>query len=535
MRTIMLLFLLGSIAILPLFAQEPQVLNYQGIVSDETGNPSNGTFSIQFAIYNAPAEGAALWTEIREIEIIKGNFSVLLGETTPFPVNLFSKPMLYLGVRIGEDPEMTPRQRLGSVGSAFYTSFSDSTGKVSASNGMLTLNSIQPQKGNIDLVAGDNISLTPNPDNHTITINATATSGGGDNLGSHSATKNIKLNDHYISNDGDDEGINILNNGSVNTSSSLTVKGALYAEQKIVAAGNIQSSTQILCDGSIIVGPAFSSYGTGDICASNNILANHDVAAVRDVKANRYVYAKDGITTGGFIDGGTDMVIHGNIRSEKSIVTGTPSTSYSNGCIVSTNDVKADNNITAGDVIEAGGNIISGGNIQAGGKIEAGGDILADGTVKAADIKTGNPSSSVTPNSIASTNDLFADDDLVCGGTKSAFVESAGYGSYLFYCEEATEVWFIERGAGQLVNGVAQILLDPQFSAAITVGKGSPMRVQVTLTGDCNGVFVTGKSANGFTVKELMNGKSNATFDWEIACKRKSHENERMESVQTMQ
>jgi hypothetical protein len=53
--------------------------------------------------------------------------------------------------------------------------------------------------------------------------------------------------------------------------------------------------------------------------------------------------------------------------------------------------------------------------------------------------------------------------------------------------------------------------------------------VQITLTADCNGVFVAEKSATGFTVKELMGGTSSATFDWEVAAKRKGYEATRLE------
>jgi hypothetical protein len=48
--------------------------------------------------------------------------------------------------------------------------------------------------------------------------------------------------------------------------------------------------------------------------------------------------------------------------------------------------------------------------------------------------------------------------------------------------------------------------------------------VQLALTGDCNGVCVAEKTATGFTVRELRGGTSNATFDWEVAAKRKDYE-----------
>ncbi len=49
---------------------------------------------------------------------------------------------------------------------------------------------------------------------------------------------------------------------------------------------------------------------------------------------------------------------------------------------------------------------------------------------------------------------------------------------------------------------------------------GHPMKVFVQLEGDCNGVYVTSKSATSFTVKELQGGKSNVSFSWSIVATR---------------
>ncbi|MGB5989536.1 MAG: tail fiber protein, partial [Marinifilaceae bacterium] len=52
--------------------------------------------------------------------------------------------------------------------------------------------------------------------------------GGNDNLGNHTATENVQLNGKYLSNDGDTEGINIGNSGTVLMSKDLIVEDALY-------------------------------------------------------------------------------------------------------------------------------------------------------------------------------------------------------------------------------------------------------------------------------------------------------------------
>ena len=57
-------------------------------------------------------------------------------------------------------------------------------------------------------------------------------------------------------------------------------------------------------------------------------------------------------------------------------------------------------------------------------------------------------------------------------------------------------------------------------SPVIKVDATHPLRVFVQLEGDCNGVFVTNKTANSFDVKELQNGTSNAKFTYRIVANR---------------
>jgi hypothetical protein len=50
------------------------------------------------------------------------------------------------------------------------------------------------------------------------------------------------------------------------------------------------------------------------------------------------------------------------------------------------------------------------------------------------------------------------------------------------------------------------------------------------LEGDCNGVYVTEKSKQGFTVKELQNGNSNVSFSYQIVANRINRENSSLAS-----
>jgi hypothetical protein len=82
-------------------------------------------------------------------------------------------------------------------------------------------------------------------------------------------------------------------------------------------------------------------------------------------------------------------------------------------------------------------------------------------------------------------------------GTKSAVVATASHGECKLYADESAEVYFFDRGGGQLANGVAVIALDPVWLETVTIDAGHPMRVQVTLTGDCNGVRLRGREDRG--------------------------------------
>ncbi len=98
----------------------PALLNVQGKLTDTTGNPvADGSYSVMFTIYDAATGGTALWAENQVITTSGGLFSVMLGESTSFPNDLFDVSSLWLGIKVESDPEMTPRQRLTTAPYAF--------------------------------------------------------------------------------------------------------------------------------------------------------------------------------------------------------------------------------------------------------------------------------------------------------------------------------------------------------------------------------------------------------------------------------
>jgi len=103
-------------------AAVPQLINYQGILKDGSGNPvADGNYSVVFTIYDAPSAGNILWSETQSITTSSGLFTVLLGNVTPVADSAFNESTRYFGIKVGADAEITPRHRLISAAYSFRT------------------------------------------------------------------------------------------------------------------------------------------------------------------------------------------------------------------------------------------------------------------------------------------------------------------------------------------------------------------------------------------------------------------------------
>ncbi len=99
-----------------LYAAVPHLINYQGRLTDTSGVPLNGSYSITFRIYDAETTGTMLWEETQASVVVqKGIFSVLLGSVTNLGL-AFDIPY-FLEIKVGTEV-MTPRQRITSAGYA---------------------------------------------------------------------------------------------------------------------------------------------------------------------------------------------------------------------------------------------------------------------------------------------------------------------------------------------------------------------------------------------------------------------------------
>jgi site-specific recombinase XerD len=97
----------------------PRILSFQARLTDALNNPITAETPLRFSIYNDPtASGTALlWQENQNIAPdTDGVFSTTLGKNTHIPSTLFAQNgSLYLGVSVGGDQELQPRQQLATV------------------------------------------------------------------------------------------------------------------------------------------------------------------------------------------------------------------------------------------------------------------------------------------------------------------------------------------------------------------------------------------------------------------------------------
>jgi len=121
MKSAKILVLVGGILILAFsslaYADVPQRINYQGKITTPGGALVDTTIQMVFSIYNSPTAVSAFWSETHPaVAVQKGIFSVVLGMMNPLDLDDFYwRDSVYLGVKVGADPEMTPRKQIVST------------------------------------------------------------------------------------------------------------------------------------------------------------------------------------------------------------------------------------------------------------------------------------------------------------------------------------------------------------------------------------------------------------------------------------
>jgi hypothetical protein len=101
----------------------PAQLVYQGRLLKADGSPVTEALPIIFALYETATAGSPLWSEQHTVDPSDGFFEVVLGDSpggatassqVPLPAVVDGR-QLWLGIKAGSDPEMSPRTPLASA------------------------------------------------------------------------------------------------------------------------------------------------------------------------------------------------------------------------------------------------------------------------------------------------------------------------------------------------------------------------------------------------------------------------------------
>jgi hypothetical protein len=134
---------------------------------------ADGDYQITFTIYDGG--GVSQWSSgQQDIPVANGLFNYLLGSAVQIPSTIFGEGALFLGIKVGADPEMVPKTLLTSSPSA-AVAYNLAGGNVKTSNGILTvMNSDQTEAiemGSLERGGvGIRLKSTQTPERNLLTI-----------------------------------------------------------------------------------------------------------------------------------------------------------------------------------------------------------------------------------------------------------------------------------------------------------------------------------------------------------------------------
>jgi len=106
-------------------SQIPEMITYQGLLTDDTGSPvADGIYTLTFRIFDVATGGTALWTETQSnISTTGGLFRAFVGSVNPLTEDFHDQ--CWLEVQVGSGAPQTPRVTLTSVPYSYMSMDSD--------------------------------------------------------------------------------------------------------------------------------------------------------------------------------------------------------------------------------------------------------------------------------------------------------------------------------------------------------------------------------------------------------------------------
>lgn len=147
-------------------ADVPRSINYQGRITDSNGDPVTGDYTIEFRISDAPTLGLLLYNSgPQTVAVTNGLFRVNIGEPPmpELPISIFEDTNRYLSIKVGSDPEISPRTKITSVPYAYQVrtidgaTGGDVSGTVDFNSGASTRAQVSPSLSRITTYGSDDL------------------------------------------------------------------------------------------------------------------------------------------------------------------------------------------------------------------------------------------------------------------------------------------------------------------------------------------------------------------------------------------
>lgn len=164
--------------------------------------------------------------------------------------------------------------------------------------------------------------------------------------------------------------------------------------------------------------------------------------------------------------------------------------------------------------IVSGYNAMSVTGDQIGIAVSAASAIVARSTGSGGVLFQGQTSSGTTTSELDDAGNLIIAGKLTQKGTIATALRSADGTYRASYAALSTLPTVEDLGEATLTAGTAFVPIDPALRRAIDVSRG--YLVFLTAQGPTTGLYVTGKSAAGFTVREIGSARDSLAFDYRI-------------------
>lgn len=114
----------------------PRTFAYQGVLTDDAGNPITGSHAITIRVYADDATGTALCTEAETVTVTNGLFRMVVGDggCTVDPSWFTRATPVFLGITV-DTATLTPRTPLLPVASAYQAEHAETAGGMIVTSG----------------------------------------------------------------------------------------------------------------------------------------------------------------------------------------------------------------------------------------------------------------------------------------------------------------------------------------------------------------------------------------------------------------